>query len=109
MVADERQLLIVFSNLVRNAIDAMPQGGRLSLSATARDGWLELSFADTGHGIKPEHLPRITEPMFSTKARGMGIGLSLARAILDKHGGEMRVTSEVGVGTTFVIRLRPGR
>ena len=61
--------------------------------------------ADTGVGISPENLSRITEPLFSTKARGLGLGLALVRAILDKNNGTLRVTSEVGHGTTCTVRL----
>ena len=62
--------------------------------------------ADTGKGIPPDILHRITEPLYSTKARGLGLGLAIARAILEKNLGEMRVRSEVGKGTTFTVALQ---
>ena len=64
---------------------------------------IEISVADTGVGIKQEDLDRIMEPLYTTKARGIGLGLAIARAILDKHNGRLTVTSECGRGTTFVV------
>jgi two-component system sensor kinase FixL len=69
------------------------------------EGGVEVSFSDTGVGIAAEHLARIMEPLYSTKARGLGLGLALARAILEKHGGSLRVTSEPQRGSRFVVRL----
>jgi signal transduction histidine kinase len=105
--ADAQQLQIVLGNLFRNARDAMPQGGVLSIAARpATDGGaVELAVADTGVGIPPADLARIMEPLYTTKARGLGLGLAIARAILDKNGGVLRVASEPGRGSTFTIRL----
>lgn len=104
-LGDKDQMRIVFGNLVRNGREAMAQGGKLSLTARRDDEHVEIDVADTGHGIAPENLNRIMEPLYSTKARGLGLGLAIARAILDKNKGSMRVTSEVGRGTTFTVRL----
>jgi two-component system, NtrC family, sensor kinase len=103
--ADPDQLRIVFANLVRNARDAMPRGGTLSIAGRHLDGRLEVSVADTGVGIPPEDLKRVLEPLYSTKARGLGLGLAIARAILDKCGGALRVASEPGRGSTFTVQL----
>ena len=105
VLADGKQLRICLGNLVRNAVDAMPAGGRLAISATAVDGRVEVAVADGGTGIAPENLRHIMEPFYSTKARGIGLGLALTRAILDKNKGSLHVTSEVGRGSTFVVRL----
>ena len=70
---------------------------------------MEVDVADTGVGISPENLSRITEPLYSTKARGLGLGLAIVRAILDKNQGSLRVASEVGRGTTFTVRLEAAR
>jgi signal transduction histidine kinase len=105
VLADADQLRIVFANLVRNACEAMPSGGTLTISATAPDGHVEVAVADTGVGIKPEDQIRVLEPLFSTKARGLGLGLSIARAILDKNQGRLRLRSAPGRGTTFTVRL----
>src|SRR5262249_20150847 len=105
-LADADQVRIVFANLVRNAREAMPQGGTLTIAARADAAAVEVAFADTGIGISPEHLAHVMEPLYSTKARGLGLGLAIARAILDKNGGGLRVASEPGRGSTFTVRLR---
>jgi signal transduction histidine kinase len=104
-LGDHDQLLIVFGNLVRNAREAMPQGGQLSLVGRAVDGGVEVAVTDTGVGISAENLGRVMEPLFSTKARGLGLGLALVRAILEKNRGNLRVVSTLGKGTTFTVRL----
>jgi signal transduction histidine kinase len=104
-LADPDQLRIVFANLVRNAREAMPQGGTLSLDGRSVDGGVEVTIRDTGVGISPENLARITEPLYSTKARGLGLGLAIARSILDKNEGSLRVVSEPGRGSAFTVRL----
>ena len=105
VLADRQQLRIVLGNLIRNARDAMPEGGRLEISARDGDGRVEVAVTDSGVGIAQEDLRRIMEPFYSTKARGIGLGLALSRAILDKNKGSLQVTSEVGRGSTFVVRL----
>jgi signal transduction histidine kinase len=104
-LADLDQVRIVFGNLVRNARDAMPNGGRLTLAARHDGDGVEVDVADTGVGIAPDLLGRIMEPLYSTKARGLGLGLAIARAILDKNKGHLRVTSTLGQGSTFTVRL----
>jgi signal transduction histidine kinase len=104
-LGDIDQIRIVFANLVRNGREAMPQGGRLSISGRPVDNGLEIQVADTGVGISPDDLSRITEPLYSTKARGLGLGLAIARAILEKNNGNLRIASEVGRGTTCTVRL----
>jgi signal transduction histidine kinase len=107
-LGDAGQLRIVLGNLIRNACEAMPKGGRLTLGARRDNSVVELSVADTGDGIAPDILPRIMEPLFSTKARGIGLGLALARAIAHKNRGQLSVASEPGRGATFVLRLPAG-
>jgi signal transduction histidine kinase len=104
-LADADQLRIVFGNLIRNARDAMARGGKLSIAAGQADDALEVMVADTGVGIPEEDLARILEPLYSTKARGLGLGLAIVRAILDKCGGSLRVDSEPGWGSIFTVRL----
>ncbi|HEY7159292.1 MAG TPA: ATP-binding protein, partial [Gemmataceae bacterium] len=108
-VADSDQVRIVFANLIRNAREAMPQGGRLSVTARGVDGGIETTVADTGVGIPAEQLSRVMEPLYSTKARGLGLGLSMARAILEKNGGSLRAGSEPGRGSTFTVFLQADR
>src|SRR5262249_27843143 len=105
VMADFDQLRIVFANLIRNAGDAMPQGGRLTIRGHSVDDGIEVDFIDTGGGIAPDQLSRIMEPLYSTKAKGLGLGLAIARAILDKHQGKLRVASTPGQSTTFTVRL----
>lgn len=106
VAADEHQLRQALLNLLRNAVEAMSDGGRLTLEATAADARaVELTIADTGEGIAPEHLPKIFDPFFSTKEGGTGLGLALTQQIIVEHGGRIEVQSTPGVGTTFVVRL----
>jgi len=104
-LGDKDQIRIVFGNLVRNGREAMPQGGRLGLEARHVGDHVEIEVTDNGVGISPENLSRITEPLFSTKARGLGLGLAIVRAILEKNQGSLRVTSEIGRGTTCTVQL----
>ncbi len=104
-LADEKQLAIVFSNLIRNGCESMPGGGRLTLSARHMQDQIEVAVTDTGCGIPAEDLPRIREPFRSTKARGIGLGLALSQAILEKNRGTLSVSSEVGRGSTFTVVL----
>lgn len=109
--SDKGQLQQLFLNLVNNALDAVDQGGHIVIDAKPIDGrGVEVAVMDDGCGISKENLERILEPFFTTKARrGTGLGLSICYGIVKKLGGTMRVESEVGVGTTFVIRLPVGR
>jgi signal transduction histidine kinase len=104
-LGDLDQMRIVFGNLVRNAREAMPKGGRLTVEARQAGDSIEVDVADTGVGISPENLARITEPLFSTKARGLGLGLAIVRAILEKNKGSLRTTSHLGRGTTCTVQL----
>jgi nitrogen fixation/metabolism regulation signal transduction histidine kinase len=105
--ADRDQLLQVLHNLVKNALEAMPEGGTLTLRA-ARDGdGVSFEIGDTGTGIPPELLPRIFEPWVTTKPGGTGLGLAIAARIVEEHGGRIAVASRPGAGTTFTVRLPP--
>lgn len=104
-LADRGQIRIVLGNLIRNAVDAMPSGGRLGLAGRPDGDAVEIAVADTGVGIAPTDLPRVTEPLFSTKARGMGLGLALSRMILDKNRAGLHIASEPDRGSTFTVRL----
>jgi two-component system NtrC family sensor kinase len=97
----------VFMNLILNARDAMPRGGRLAISTHQEEGWLTIRFEDTGVGIANEHLGRIYDPFFTTKqiGKGTGLGLAVSYGIIQDHGGEIVVESRTGEGTTFQIHL----
>ncbi|MFL5342384.1 MAG: sensor histidine kinase [Gemmataceae bacterium] len=105
VLADVGQLGIVFGNLIRNAREAMPKGGRLTLRGRRNGDGVRVEVMDNGIGIAKENLTRILEPLYSTKARGLGLGLAIVRAILDKNGGTLSVASELGQGTTFAVWL----
>jgi len=104
-LGDPYQLRIALGNLIRNANDAMEHGGRLAISGYLVYGSVEISVSDTGVGIEPKDLDRIMEPLYTTKARGLGLGLAIARSIVEKNQGSLRVSSTLGRGSTFTIRL----
>ena len=97
----------IYLNIIRNAFQAMPQGGRLQVSARPAQGGVTIKVCDTGTGIDPEQIPRIFEPFFSTKApgEGTGLGLAIAQRQLREIGGHIEVTSRVGKGTCFALLL----
>lgn len=105
ILADRGQMQIVFGNLIRNAHDAMPEGGQLTLVASQKGMVAEIAVADNGEGIPQDHLERILEPLYSTKTAGIGLGLAITCAILQKHNAQIDVCSEIGVGTTFIVTL----
>ena len=92
-------------NLLKNAIQAMPDGGTISLLLHRSSKALALTVRDSGCGIPPEHLDRIFEPFWTSKARGTGLGLALCRRIAEEHGGSLTVSSSVGSGTEFTLLL----
>lgn len=97
----------VFMNLVLNARDAMPGGGRLTIRTHTLETSLVVEFADTGIGIRPEHIARIYDPFFTTKevGQGTGLGLALSYGIIQEHGGRIFVESRPGEGTCFTVKL----
>jgi len=106
ILADPEQLIQVFGNLVRNAVDAMPQGGRLRVKSSCPEaGWAAAAIEDTGEGIAPGTMERVFEPMFTTKAKGIGLGLCISRNFVEHHGGKIEVESKPGKGTRFTVRL----
>jgi signal transduction histidine kinase len=105
VTADADQLQQVLLNLVQNAVQATPPGGKVSLRADEdRKGWW-IEVEDTGAGVAPEHLPRIFDPFFTTRPKGTGLGLFVAHGIVERHRGTFEVLSEPGKGTRFRIRL----
>jgi two-component system sensor histidine kinase PilS (NtrC family) len=102
---DAQQMRQAIWNLCLNAIDAMPDGGELSVTASVGDDRLRLQVSDTGVGIPPEDLEHVFEPFFSTKPEGSGLGLATVHRIAQDHGGVVDVHSTSGVGTVFTLRL----
>jgi signal transduction histidine kinase len=109
---DRQRLEQLFTNLIINATQAMPNGGQLSLqtraapsqNGTAADEVI-VTIADTGPGIPVETQQHIFEPFFTTKTRGTGLGLTIARRIVEEHGGTISIESEADQGTRFIIHL----
>jgi len=108
---DPRQMGQVLGNLVTNGYQAMPEGGQLILKTSEvsgkppRSGWVYLSIADTGCGISEKNLDKIFEPLFTTKAKGIGLGLAVSKNLVEANRGSIEVQSEVGKGSTFTVRL----
>jgi len=105
VLADRDQILQVLLNLVRNGLEAMPAGGRLSLSARRAPGGVAFAVTDAGPGIAAADLERIFEPYYTTKPGGTGLGLAIARRIAEEHGGALEASSRAGEGATFTLRL----
>jgi two-component system sensor histidine kinase AtoS len=105
--ADAGHLERAFSNLIMNAADAMPKGGRLLVRAQPLEGGILIQFTDTGVGIDGATREKIFNPFFTTKDRGTGLGLAITHKIIEEHSGSIEVTSTTGVGTTFILTL-PG-
>ncbi|MBM4081034.1 MAG: GAF domain-containing protein, partial [Planctomycetes bacterium] len=103
--ADPAQMKQALLNIIRNAVESMDAGGRLALQTQADTRTVTVVISDTGKGIPPEDLNRIFDPFFTTKPQGTGLGLAVTRKIIEDHGGEIRVASAVGQGTTFTITL----
>lgn len=102
---DSSQLRRVFQNLLANAIQSMPKGGLLHVSTQETGGYIEMAMQDTGSGISPEDIDNIYEPLFTTKSKGVGLGLSITKTFVNLHNGSIEVESVVGEGTTFTVRL----
>ena len=110
VMGDESELREVLVNMVFNAVDAMPQGGRLTLAAKETNDLIEISVHDTGTGMTEETRLRVFDPFFTTKDMlGMGLGLAVSYGIICRHEGTVEVESEVGAGTTFRVRLPIGK
>jgi CheY-like chemotaxis protein len=105
-MGDDSELREVLVNMVFNAVDAMPQGGTLTLSAEESEGMVEIAISDTGTGMSEEVRSRIFDPFFTTKGKaGLGLGLAVGYGIIRRHEGTVEVESEADRGTTFKIRL----
>ena len=106
ILADPEQLSHVFRNIIINAFQAMNMGGSFFIKSEVQSsGWIDISFSDSGIGIAEENLKNIFEPLFTTKAKGIGLGLAIAKLMTEAQGGLIEVESKVSKGTTFTVRL----
>ncbi len=113
LIADPSQIEQVFINMISNAAQAMTSsdslearhGGRLEISTGAEDGFIATEFKDNGRGVSEENLGKLFQPLFTTKTKGIGLGLAICKAIVEAHEGRIEVESEPGKGTTFTVKL----
>jgi signal transduction histidine kinase len=105
--ADTEKIRKVFVNIIQNAIDAMPEGGTLTIKSRKVKGKLEIAFKDTGAGMSEETLSKLKGgvPLFTTKSKGMGFGLPICRRLVEAHGGKLSVESTSGKGTTITVTI----
>ncbi|MEQ2468575.1 HAMP domain-containing sensor histidine kinase [Niallia sp. CLA-SR-H024] len=102
---DKNKIKQVFINLIKNAIDAMNNGGKICIRINECKKYVQIEIVDQGKGISKEVLNKIGEPFYTTKAKGTGIGLMISFQIIESHQGTISVASKVDVGTTFTITL----
>jgi len=105
VMLDSGKIQQVFVNLLNNAIQAMSDGGKLTITTQLKDGFVQITFSDTGCGIKPENMGRLFEPLFTTKAKGIGLGLAISRMLIEHHGGQITAHNNATEGATFVVAL----
>ncbi len=105
MLLDREQIRRVFLNLTLNAVQAMPEGGKLLIQTSKHFDSVEIAFTDTGVGISKENMEKLFTPLFSTKAKGIGLGLRICKQIVEGHDGNITVQSTVGEGSTFTVKL----
>jgi len=105
MKLDVDKMRRVFLNLTLNAVDAMPKGGTLTIASTRSGDNVHITFKDTGEGMTTETLTKLWSPLFTTKAKGMGFGLPVAKRLVEAHGGSISVETKVGKGSTFTVTL----
>jgi len=100
---DENKMKRAFLNIIKNAIDAMPKGGKLTITSKKKNTYVEIRFTDTGKGMSKKILRKIGKPLFTTKAKGMGFGLAICKRIVEAHNGKLSVESAINRGTTVKI------
>jgi len=102
---DMEKMKRVFVNIIKNAIDAMPKGGKLTIKSKKTRGNLEIAFTDTGTGMPKDTVEKLWTPLFTTKAKGMGLGLAICKRVIEAHGGSISAESTIGKGTTFTVMI----
>jgi two-component system sensor histidine kinase HydH len=108
VMVDSDQMTQVFLNILINAIEASQQGGKVSVRLqTDSHGRLQVVTEDSGEGVPRENIDKLFDPFFSTKKKGTGLGLAIVKSIIEGHGGEIEVESDLGKGTRFIVILNP--
>jgi two-component system sensor histidine kinase HydH len=105
ILGDDKQLEQVLRNIVLNALQAMPKGGKLSVISEPLENGVRVRLGDSGVGMSPDTVSQIFVPFFTTRTKGTGLGLSIVHKIVDNHGGKITVESTLGEGTTFELFL----
>ena len=105
MIADETLLKRIIVNLITNAVQAMPSGGKLTIRACKENQMIRIFVQDTGNGIPEEIRSKIFSPLFTTKSKGQGFGLAVVKRLTEALNGQVSFQSQVGEGTTFILRL----
>jgi PAS domain S-box-containing protein len=105
LVCDAERLERAFLDIIANAVQAMPHGGRLSVRTQLAADGVTVVFSDTGEGIAPQNLAKVFDPMFTTKLRGIGLGLTVVRRTVDQHGGQVELKSKLARGTSVIVAL----
>ena len=105
MQGDPQLLVQVLNSLIANALEAMPDGGRLRIGGERREDRFTLHLSDTGAGISPDRLAEVFTPFITHKPQGLGVGLALARRIAQRYGGQLDLRSQPGKGTTASLQL----
>ena len=105
IVVDRDKIQRVFVNLIRNALDAMPKGGTLTIRSERVESNVSFSFIDTGVGMSEDTLKKLWTPLFTTKSRGMGLGLLICKRFVEAHNGTISVSSVPNISSTFVVNL----
>lgn len=103
IAVDAEKMKRVFVNLIKNGVDAMPEGGSLTIKSMKVNGGVKFTFSDTGSGMSKETLEKICTPLFTTKAKGMGFGLPISKRLVEAHGGSLSFESIIGEGTTATV------
>jgi two-component system sensor histidine kinase HydH len=106
VMMDGDQITQVFLNILLNAVEACPKGGKVTVGRRVEDDLVSVVVADTGEGIPPEHLDKLFDPFFTTKKKGTGLGLAIVKTIIEGHNGGLEVESEPGEGTKFIITFK---
>jgi signal transduction histidine kinase len=105
MLLDPESIQRVFLNIIQNAVAAMPEGGKLIVDLSRIGDSVEISFKDSGVGISEENMQKLFTPLFTTKAKGLGLGLTICKQIVEGHHGDIEVKSKAGEGALFIVRL----